>query len=512
MIFSKRMKFFIMNYKSLSIIPVLFTFLSCSNEIKDARVIDRYPTLFPDYVNVVVPPNIAPLNFFIEDSAEKYRVEIYSDTQNKIIIEQSSPSIIINESDWHSMLNQSIGKILNIDVYVKKENWYRYKPILDSVVSEKIEPYLAYRLINNVNILWREIGIFQRNVENFEETPIFRNRSTGTGCVNCHHFNKSNPKQMSIHFRKSFPGTILFNGDSMIRLDTKTPYTMSSFSYPAWHPSGNYLAYVVNRVNQIFSSSVNYHEVVYDDASDLVIYDIKKNLVTTSPKVSSQNRENLPCFSPDGKWLYYISAPKKISDTSRMYVKYDLVRISYDATTNTWGDPDTLLRSRETGKSITFPRVSPDGRYIIFTMGQYSYFPIFDKTADLYIFDIETNQYRKLESNSDFTDSYHTWSQTGRWFVFSSRRIDDLFTRPFYSYFDKTGKAHKPFVLPQKDPLFYKKFMKNYNLPELINAKVDLNENELRDFVQTDAKSVKFDTSVNIDALSGATFLNRQAH
>lgn len=66
--------------------------------------------------------------------------------------------------------------------------------------------------------------------------------------------------------------------------------------------------------------------------------------------------------------------------------------------------------------------------------------------------------------------------------VFSSRRDDGLYTRPYFSYFDPSGKMHKPFILPQKDPGFYTDFMKTYNLPELITSKVELNPRRLEKF------------------------------
>jgi hypothetical protein len=493
---------------------IIFSFaiisLSCSRKIDNYSVANSFADIFPDYINVVIPPNIAPLNFHINNKGTKFHVELYTESDKGIVIEQSSDDIIIPEHSWRKLIQSNIGKNLYIDIYIKVDKWFKFNTIKDSIVAEKVEPYLAYRLINTVNILWREMGIYQRNVENYDETPIFRNRSLKNGCVNCHNFNKANPETMSLHFRKTFPGTVLLLGDSMLRLDTKTKYTMSSFSYTAWHPDGNHLAYVVNRVNQFFTSKIDYHEVVYDDASDIIIYDIKKNIVTTSPKVSSKNRENMPSFSPDGKWLYYVSAPPQSNDSTKIFAKFDLVRIPYDVKTNTWGDVDTLISSRETGKSISFPRVSPDGKYVMFAMGRYGYFTIFDKEADLYIFDIESRKYKMLESNSEYTESYHTWSQSGRWFVFTSRRLDDLYSRPFYSYFDKSGKAHKPFVLPQKDPLFYKKLMKNYNLPELISGKVDVSEIEMRDFIQNDPVKVNFDTAVDVDALSGATYINKK--
>jgi hypothetical protein len=50
--------------------------------------------------------------------------------------------------------------------------------------------------------------------------------------------------------------------------------------------------------------------------------------------------------------------------------------------------------------------------------------------------------------------------------------------RPYFSYIDDGGKAHKPFVLPQKDPAFYDSFLKLYNLPELVSSPVRVSEQE----------------------------------
>jgi Tol biopolymer transport system component len=248
---------------------------------------------------------------------------------------------------------------------------------------------------------------------------------------------------------------------------------------------------------------------VWDKASDLILFDLKTNTITTSPKISTHNRENLPNWSPDGKWLYFITAPPINKDSTNLIdAKYDLVRIPFNAEKFEWGEVDTLLTSAQTGKSITFPVVSPDGRYILFCMIDHSYFSIFDKNSDLYILDLQTKQYKKLETlNSPYTDSYHTWSKNGRWVVYSSKEHDGLITRPYFSYFDNEGNFHKPFLLPQEHPDFYLDDTWNFNLPTLVEGKVKINANELRDFIAEDAEEVVFDKSVNIDALSGSTFL-----
>ena len=95
--------------------------------------------------------------------------------------------------------------------------------------------------------------------------------------------------------------------------------------------------------------------------------------------------------------------------------------------------------------------------------------------------DIGTGESWPLEeANSDDVDSYHSWSSNGRWIVFSSRRIDGLYTRPYFAYIDADGKASKAFCLPQKDPeSFYRDLMKSYNIPEFISGKVSFPERKI---------------------------------
>jgi hypothetical protein len=102
-----------------------------------------------------------------------------------------------------------------------------------------------------------------------------------------------------------------------------------------------------------------------------------------------------------------------------------------------------------------------------------------------------------MEINSTQTDSYHCFSSAGHWFVFSSKRIDGLFTRPYFSYLDDNGNASKPFVLPQENPDFYSFFPKNYNIPELITGEVTVSPQAIRDKVLEDALPVKLDPSVD---------------
>jgi hypothetical protein len=489
---------------------LFFICTGCRKAIENVETIDKSPSIIPDYTGITIPPNIAPLNFYIDEKGSEFYVEISSLQGNKIIIRQTSPKIEIPESSWRNLLELNKNNPLSINIYCLNSKWMKYKTITDTIANEPVEGYLVYRLINAVYVFWRNMGIYQRNVENFNESEIFGNGTSNFGCANCHAFCKNNPLKMSLHLRKEFPGTIIFNNGKLSKINTKTKYTMAPCAYPSWHPGGKFIAYSVNIINQSFTSDSHKLDEVSDQASDLVIYNVKTNTLTTSPKVSTKSRENLPTWSPDGKWLYYISAPEAGDMLgSRINSRYSLLRIYCDPEKNEWGEPDTILSAHKIGMSITFPRVSPDGRYIMFCTCDHGYFTIYDAHSDIYLLDLTNGTYRKMNINSKSNESYHAWSCNGRWIIFSSKRIDDVYSRPFYSYFDKNGKEHKPFVLPQKDPLFYNTFFRNYNIPEPVSGRVPLSSRDMRDMVHKDPVNVEFDMMVDIDALSGATRINR---
>ena len=399
---------------------------------------------------------------------------------------------------WHEMLQQGSGTKYNVDVLVKGKDgiWQKFQTITNEIVKEKIDNHLAYRLINTGYILWNNLGIYQRNLENFDEKPILENKSFGYGCLNCHSFSNNDPNNMMIHIRAIHGGTIINHHGKLTKVDTKTKYTLNAGVYPSWHPDGKHIAFSVNNISQYFCSGETRIEVS-DAYSDLIVYDVEKNTISTSPKVSTASRENLPVWSPDGKYIYFISAPAMTNVLDRNYAKYDLLRIAYDVNTNIWGQVDTVLSSKKVGKSISFPKISPNGKFLMYCTSDNGYFTIHHPQTDLNLLNLQTGEFWKMDINSPQTDSYHCFSSTGHWFVFSSKRLDGLFTRPFFSYLDDSGKASKPFVLPQENPEFYDTFIKNYNIPELITGEVTVSPQELRDKVLENAVPAKLDPSVD---------------
>ena len=135
-----------------------------------------------------------------------------------------------------------------------------------------------------------------------------------------------------------------------------------------------------------------------------------------------------------------------------------------------WGEVEPVLLAKDTGKSIAEPRISPDGRWLLFCMSDYGSFPAYQPSSDLYLLDLKTRQHHRLAVNSPRCESWHCWSGNSRWIAFASKRRDGVFARIYFSYVDESGRAHKPVLLPQEDPTFYDRFIKTYNVPELSGA------------------------------------------
>ena len=456
-------------------ILLFFVLVSCSGSVVADKELEQIPEIFPDYVDVTIPTNIAPLNFVLVEKPEDAR-SFFSVENESFEVKASKGSFVIPVSKWKKLLRAAEGKQVEVKVLYKSgKDWVAYAPFYIHVAKETIDPYIAYRLIEPGYELWNRMGIYQRNLENYSESAIMENKMSGGNCMNCHSFYERNPEKMLFHMRGTYPCTILMNEGKIEKLNTKTEQTISSLVYPSWHPGGRYIAFSVNDTKQAFHVNDKNRVEVYDDASDVVVYDTHKHEIVTTPLLFSKEMfETFPTFSPDGQTLYFCSAKPYPMPEQFTEIKYSLCAISFDPENRSFGSKvDTLYQAQTEGKSVSFPRVSPDGKYLLYTLSGYGNFSIWHKDADLYMVNLKTKEHFPLTAaNSDDVESYHSWSSNGRWVVFSSRRIDGLYTRPYIVYIDENGQSAKPFLLPQKDVEFYHRFMKSYNIPEFITGKV----------------------------------------
>ena len=179
-------------------------------------------------------------------------------------------------------------------------------------------------------------------------------------------------------------------------------------------------------------------------------------------------------------------------------LKYNIYKKSFDPQTRTFSSSDTVFMASDIEKSATFPRESPDGKYLMFTMGDYGNFHIWHKSGDLYLKNLQTGEVRAMdELNSPDTESYHSWSSNGKWILFSTRRDDGSYTRLYISYFDENGIAGKPFILPQKRPQHNNNLFKSYNIPEFMIKPVTIKPSRFKREIKRSPVNATFSGQVS---------------
>ncbi len=479
---------------------------ACTPSLPDEAALQSHEvSVYPDYTRTVIPCNIAPLHFKINEEAQEYRTHIYGAKGEGMIL--SGQTVQMDTDDWHTLLTTLKGDTLYTQIYLKKDgHWLKYPRTWCVVAPEEIDPYISYRMIEPSYISYETMTINQRSLTDFREKIIYENSLLSDGdngqCVNCHSYQDYNKTgNMQIHLRQNLGGTLIVTGGTNTqKVNLKTPQIISAGVYPAWHPAALYIAYSVNATGQDFHTRDAQKIEVLDFESDLILYDVEKNEVMNVANAKDEF-ETYPSWSPDGKMLYYASAHyQQQSDNidaelsvNYQELKYNLYRKPFDANTRTFGATDTVFKASAYGKSATLPRISPDGKYLLFSMGDYGNFHIWHKSSDLYAMDLATKEVSPLkEANSPEAESYHSWSSNGRWIIFSSRRDDGSYTRLYIAYFDKNGQVHKPFILPQKNPVFYDRLLKSYNVPEFMVAPVQLSANALMRAIEKDPVQAQF--------------------
>jgi len=471
-------------------------FAACSTEaIKDAKQETSQPSIYPDYVGVTIPVNIAPLNFCLTDESALLVDALITDKNGNTLHSQSDESVDFCLDDWHALLSQSAGDSLTITVSAKfADGWHTYRPFSLYVSPDSIDYGLCYRLIEPGYEVWSKMGIYERDLSSFEEHALIENTQF-EGCVNCHSFNRGNPDNMSLHIRGPHGATLLRKGDgSMTAFNTQTDATLGLCVYPYWHPSGRYIAYSTNATSQLFHMAGHNRVEVFDTASDLQVYDVEKNELLLSPLLKQDSiYETYPVFSADGRSLYFCAA-RALPEGSQQLdsIHYNLCRIDFDPATGQFGSRiDTLVNAEAQHRSVSFPRPSYDGRFLCYTLSDYGQFSIWHHEADLYLLDLTTGESHPMtEANSPDTESFHNWSTNSRWMVLSSRRDDGLFTRPYFCHVDAQGRVSKAFMLPQQSPRrFYADRFMSFNVPDFITAPTQFDAYEATRLINDDSRT-----------------------
>lgn len=488
-----------MNRLSVCILIVCdILLLNCRPDLttikQNCTPIDTPPLISPDFSGITIPPNIAPLHFILKDCHAPAVAEISSEKGESIVIYSKKGSFTVEQPFWKKLLSQNAGNPLTIVIYQKNEKgqWCKYPAIEDTIATYPIDNFCTYRILNYQYNYSSDLRECQRDLTTYDEKLLVNSRNFAWGCVNCHTPHSNDPTRFVLQVRSNAYGSemLIANGSSLETVSAR-------FGYAAWHPSGKHVAFTVYKVEQYFHAVGKQFIDVYDDFSDIVLFNTETQKIIQQPNLSKKEvLETWPAWSPDGQYLYFCSSPVLWTDNSQEppenfnKTKYSLHRVSYDAKNHSWGDIDTLIAPRDTGLSVAQPKISPDNNFCLFTMQTNGAYPHSQVSSDLYLMNLKTRQYNTLPVNSEYNESWHSWSHNSRWVLFSSKRGTGIFTHLYISYIDSAGNAHKPFILPQKDPTFYDSFTKCYNVAEFSRGPVRFTEKQLLKAIKTKQKTV----------------------
>jgi hypothetical protein len=176
-------------------------------------------------------------------------------------------------------------------------------------------------------------------------------------------------------------------------------------------------------------------------------------------------------WSPDGKYIIFARAEARdprppgqphathANDPSETQIKYELYRIPFND--GKGGVAEPIAGASGNGMSNNFPKVSPDGKWIVFVQcknGQ-----LMRPDSQLYIVPFSGGVARRMRANTSLMNSWHSFSPNGHWMVFSSKARSP-YTMMYLTHLDANGNDSPAILIDNATAA-----NRAVNLPEFVN-------------------------------------------
>ena len=209
------------------------------------RKAPQQPVIYPDYTDITIPRNIAPLNFLLRDNrCEALQVTIEG-ARHALTLNVKGNKAVFKMADWKELMAESPRLTVTITALIAGQ-WTEYKPFTWQVVSDELDPCLTYRLIEPDYEIFNNLTLRERCVENFDERIICDYQQVGNRCMNCHTFGHQNPQLSMMYVRGEGGGAVLNQNGMLRKLALKTPEMVSGSVYFGFSPSGRYVVFSTN--------------------------------------------------------------------------------------------------------------------------------------------------------------------------------------------------------------------------------------------------------------------------
>ena len=123
--------------------------------------------------------------------------------------------------------------------------------------------------------------------------------------------------------------------------------------------------------------------------------------------------------------------------------------------------PNPSTDASNNGMSNYFARISPDGRWIVYTRSRSGI--MLQPDSELYMIPAEGGTARRMRCNRDRFNSWHSFSPNGRWMLFTSK-VNSDYTEIFLTHIDENGMDSVPVCLSR-----FSERQMAANVPEFVN-------------------------------------------
>jgi Flp pilus assembly protein TadD len=254
----------------------------------------------------------------------------------------------------------------------------------------------------------------------------------------------------------------------MSQVSPNGEYVVTTIDWPPNSPSSNY--YVANFTDYRFL------QVFFPTRGILAWYSRKTGVLRPLPGADDPRFVQMGgVWSPDGKYLVFARASAKepnppgvplarfANDPNERQIRYDLYRIPFRD--GQGGTPEPIQGAAQNGMSNSFPKISPDGRWIVFVKARNGL--LMRPDSELYIVPAAGGEARRLRANAAPMNSWHSFSPNGHWLVFSSKR-QSPYTRMYLTHIDDDGNDSPAILIENATAA-----NRAVNLPEFVNIPPD---------------------------------------
>jgi tetratricopeptide (TPR) repeat protein/roadblock/LC7 domain-containing protein len=405
-----------------------------------------------------------------------------------------------SEELWSSVIKGGSGKIYTLEIYGISTGKVSEARVKFSISADSVNAPIFFRSVplpfkfareNMKNLIWHlgDVSSKEKPHVILQNMPV---------CANCHSFSLDGKtlgmdvdamNDKGSYVITSFEADTKFATDSINSWSNfqKDKYTYGLLSQVS--PDGRFAVSTLGDC-EIFveRNEIEYSQLFFPFKGILVIYDRKERRYYPLPGANDTMLvQSNPSWTPDGKYILFARAQAKHYEESGIQngsvpktkdrekykvfekryldrdslIKYDLYKIPFND--GKGGKAEPIAGASGNGMSNYFPKVSPDGKWLVFCQAES--FMLLQRDSKLVILPFEGGQPRLLISNSDNLNSWHSWSPNSKWLVFSSKRFG-FYTQLFLTHINDDGTDTPPVYL---DNFSFEKFANN--IPEFVNTK-----------------------------------------